>query len=172
MRSSTESITAISRLMRIRAVHRRRPMRLTGARQHLCTILFACICVGSCSEIASRARQEKDEAKAAQTLRDVRSAQRTFKTRQDRFGTLVDLVEAGLLRLPPADTTSAAYKFNGSATGNSYVITATPTTRDDASAYVGWAFFLDESGIIRGTPYGKNNGYRVASKSDQPIRQQ
>lgn len=85
---------------------------------------------------------------------------------------LVDLVETGLLGLPPADRTSAVYRFSSSATANSYEITATPTTRDDAYAYVGWAFFLDESGVIRGAPYGKANGYRVASKSDQPIRQQ
>ena len=148
-------------------------MKHTDAKQHVCcAILFACICVVSCSGIASRTRQEKDEAEAAQTLRDVRSAEQTFKARYDRFGTLVDLVEAGLLALPPADTTSAAYRFSSSATANSYEVAATPTRRDDAYAYVGWAFFLDESGVIRGAPYGKDSGYRVASKSDQPIRQQ
>jgi hypothetical protein len=148
-------------------------MNLTETRQRLCcTILFACICVVSCSGIASRAREEKNEAEAAQRLRDVRSAERAFKARHDRFGTLDDLIEAGLLRLPPADRTSTAYRFSSSATASSYEITATPTTRDDAYAYVGWAFFLDESGVIRGAPYGKDNGYRVAGKSDQPIRQQ
>ena len=141
-------------------------MRLASA------ILLGCICVVSCSGIASRARQEKDEADAAQMLKDVRSAERTFKARRDRFGTLDDLVQAGLLALPPAARTSAAYRFGSSATATSYEITATPTRRDDAYAYVGWAFFLDESGVIRGAPYGKNNGYRVASKSDQPIPQQ
>lgn len=77
-------------------------MKVTDARQHLCcAILFACICAVSCSGIASRARQEKDEAEATQTLRDVRSAQRTFNARRDRFGTLADLVEAG--RSPESD---------------------------------------------------------------------
>jgi hypothetical protein len=135
-------------------------------------ILFACICAVSCSGIATRARQQKNEAEAAQTLRDVRAAERTFKARHDRFGTLADLAEAGLLGLPPAGRTTAAYRFSSSATASSYEITETPTTRDDAYAYVGWAYFLDESGVIRGAPYGKDNGYRVASKSDQPIREQ
>ena len=79
---------------------------------------------------------------------------------------------AGVLGLPAADRTSAAYRFSSSATASSYEITGTPTLHDDASAYVGWAFFLDESGVIRGAPYGKNNGYRAASKIDQPIREQ
>lgn len=148
-------------------------MRLTGTRQRLrCVILFACICVVSCSEIASRAREEKEEAEATQRLRDIRSAERTFKVRHERFGTLDDLIAAGVLGLPVADRTSAAYRFSSSATATSYEITATPTKRDDAYAYVGWAFFLDESGVIRGTPYGKNNGYRAASRIDQPIREQ
>jgi hypothetical protein len=147
-------------------------MKLTDTRQRLCcAVLFACICVVSCSEINSRG-EEKNEAEAAQGLRDVRSAEKTFKARHNRFGTLDDLVEAGVLGLPPADRTSAAYRFSSSARASSYEITATPTTHDDAYAYVGWAFFLDESGVIRGAPYGKNNGYRVASKSDQPIREQ
>jgi len=145
-------------------------MNLRDARRHrCCAVLFACILCVSCSKIASRAREEKNEADAAQRLRDVRSAERTFKGRHDRFGTLDDLVAAGVLGLPPA---SAAYRFSSSATATSYEITATPTKRDDAYAYVGWAFFLDESGVIRGAPYGKNNGYRIASKNDQPIRDQ
>jgi hypothetical protein len=77
--------------------------------------------------------------------------------------------------LSPAATENAIRLLDGrssSATAKSYEVVATPTRRDDAYAYVGWAFFLDESGVICGAPYGKNNGYRVASKSDQPIRQQ
>ena len=159
--------------MRIRFIHRRRPMNVTDTRQRLCcAIVSTCICVVSCSEINSRAREERREAEAAQRLRDVRSAEKTFKARHDRFGTLDDLVEAGVLGLPAADRTSAAYRFSSSATASSYEITGTPTLHDDASAYVGWAFFLDESGVIRGAPYGKNNGYRAASKIDQPIREQ
>jgi hypothetical protein len=157
----------------MQGLHRRSPTKLRDARQYLCcAILCACICVVSCSGIASRARRERDEAEATQTLRDVRSAEKTLKARHDRFGTLVDLVEAGLVALPPRDRTSAVYRLSNSVTSNSYEITATPTTRNDAYAYVGWAFFLDESGVIRGTPYGKDNGYRLASKSDQPIREQ
>ena len=146
---------------------------MTDARQQpRWVILFACICAVSCSGIAARARQEKNAAEAAQKLRDVRAAERTFKARHDRFGTLVELAEAGLLGLPPADRTSAVYRFSSSATANSYEVAATPTRRDDAYAYVGWSFFLDESGVIRGAPYGKADGYRVAGKGDQPIQQQ
>jgi hypothetical protein len=87
-----------SRLMQ--GLHRRRPMKLRDGRHHLCgAILFACICVVSCSEIASRAREEKNEADAAQRLRDVRAAEKTFKARHDRFGTLDELVAAGVLGL-------------------------------------------------------------------------
>src|SRR4051794_2595109 len=126
-------------------LYRRSRTKVRGARQYLCcAILCSCICVVSCSGIASRARRERDEAEATQTLRDVRSAEKTFKARGDRFGTLLDLVEAGLVALPPRDTTSAVFQFSSSATSNSYEITATPTTRDDAYAYAGWAFFLDE----------------------------
>jgi hypothetical protein len=44
--------------------------------------------------------------------------------------------------------------------------------RDDTLAYVGWSFYCDETGVIRGRPYGRDNGYPTAVKNDPAIPSQ
>jgi hypothetical protein len=134
-------------------------------------IIVALVCLASCG-IGGRVRQGKSEADATQRLRDIRGAETTFKERHSRFGAVAELVAEGLLAARSTDHANAAFRFEFSGDRNRYAVAAIPTKRDDRNEYVGWSFFLDESGVIRGAPYGKANAYRVAAKTDEPIPQQ
>jgi hypothetical protein len=116
-------------------------------------------------------RQEESEADATQRLRDIRAAETTFRERHSRFGAVVELVAEDLLAARSTDDANAAFRFDFSGDPNRYAVAAIPIKRDDRN-HVGWSFFLDESGVIRGAPYGKATGYRVAGKIDEPIPQQ
>ena len=105
-------------------------------------------------------------------LRDIRAAETTFRERYSRFGRLAELVANRLLAARSTDDAEAAFLFEFSADSNGYAVAAIPAKRDDRYQYVGWSFFLDESGVIRGAPYGKANGYRTAGRIDEPIPQQ
>ena len=125
----------------------------------------------SCSGIASRLREEKKQADAIQVLKDIRSAQASFKSHAMKYGTLSELLEAADLSRAFADRSRSEYQFSISSTANTYEVVASPGRRDDDNEGA-WSFFLDESGIIRGAPFGKRDGYRLAGKSDIVIRQQ
>ena len=55
---------------------------------------------------------------------------------------------------------------------DTYEAITIPSQRDDNLEYVGWSFYVDESGVIRGKAYGKGNGYAAAKKTDPPVRYQ
>ena len=133
--------------------------------------IVACVCLMSCG-IAGRVHQEKSEADAIQQLRGIRSAETTFRQRHSRFGTIAEVGAEGLLSAPPTGDGQVAFRFEFSVDPNGYAVVAIPATRGDRYQYVGWSFFLDESGVIRGAPYGKANGYRVAGMADEPVPQQ
>ena|SRR5829696_6595297 len=134
-------------------------------------IVLACACLVSLSAgIIGRVRQEKNEADAKQRLQDIRDAESTFRERHSRFGTVADLVAAGLLA-PGSMEDQPGFRFEFSSDSNGYAVAAIPATRDDRYQYVGWSFFVDESGLIRGAPYGEANRYRTAGRADMPVRQ-
>jgi hypothetical protein len=64
------------------------------------------------------------------------------------------------------------HRFDLRATEKTYEGVAVPVEKDDKMAYVGWSFYVDESGVIRGAAYGKSDGYALAGKQDPPVRSQ
>jgi hypothetical protein len=85
---------------------------------------------------------------------------------------VLSLAADGLLAPRATDDAEAAFRFEFSADLNGYAVAAIPAKRDDRYQYVGWSFFLDESGVIRGAAYGKANAYRAAGRADESLRQQ
>ena len=66
----------------------------------------------------------------------------------------------------------ARHGFELKANENTYESMAVPADKDDRDAYVGWSFYVDQSGVIRGTAYGKHNAYVTAGKDAPPVRSQ
>ncbi len=119
--------------------------------------------------IRARLHEERDATAAKQTLAQIRVAQATFKKRNAKFGTMTELVSAGLLPPTVNDETQSAYQFIVSPRTDLYEVVAIPKSRDDVYEYVGTSFYLDESGVIRWAPFGKANGYRRPLRTDPPI---
>jgi hypothetical protein len=136
-----------------------------------CFCVVACVCLVSWG-IVARARREKSEFDVIQRLRDIRAAETTFRERHSRFGAVAALFADGLLAPRTTDDAEGAFRFEFSADLNGYAVAAIPAKRDDRYQYVGWSFFLDDSGVIRGAAYGKANAYRAAGRADEPIPQQ
>jgi len=40
------------------------------------------------------------------------------------------------------------------------------------TGYVGWAFYVDDSGVIRGSAFGKDSGSVIPGKDAPPVRSQ
>ena len=134
-----------------------------------CRLVVVAVCgLSACGGVASRLSDDK----AGQAMRDLRNAEKTFRQQRARFGELRELVEAGLVAQSLADGTASDYRFEIHVRGGSYEIVATPVKKDDTLAYVGWSFYCDETGVIRGRPYGRDNGYGTAGKSDPAIPSQ
>lgn len=130
-------------------------------------LLLCCVC-GSCSGAQLRV----NDARAEETVREIKAAETIFKANSDRFATLRELVEAGLVGRALADNVEFNHRFHIVAARDTYEAVAVPVDRDDRYAYVGWSFYVDESGVIRGSAYGKANGYSLAGKHDPPVRSQ
>jgi hypothetical protein len=113
-----------------------------------------------------------NDEKTEQIMKGIRSAEDAFRQRRSRFGELKELIDARLLPESLGDGLEAAHRFELRATGRTYEAVAVPADKDDRYEYVGWAFYVDESGVIRGVAYGKGNGYAIAGKRDPPIRSQ
>jgi hypothetical protein len=101
-----------------------------------------------------------------------RSAEKTFKESSGRFGGWKELIDAGLLGKSLAEGLEYGHRFEIRANEKTYESVAVPVEKNDKLAYVGWSFYLDESGVIRGTACGKADGYAVAGKNDPPVRWQ
>jgi len=123
----------------------------------------------ACSDIYSRVIKERKAADAQQVLRDFRAAEATFASQAKKFGTLPELVQAGLMRTDLIDSLRAHYAFKVTVAQTSYQVSAVPVHREDGKAYVDWSFFLDQSGVLRGRAFGKANGYTPAGKEDAPL---
>ena len=122
---------------------------------------------------ANELRQDQVQAQTTrQNLREIRAAEVSFKNRHARFGTLSELIEAGLLVTTIKDQSQADYRIVVPPQGNTYTALVTPKNRDDTQAFVGLSFYLDESGVIRWAAFGKMGGYRLPTKTDPPIPEQ
>jgi hypothetical protein len=131
-------------------------------------LLTACGSVTACSGTQLRLNDEKTQ----QIVKEIRSAEDAFRQRRARFGGLKELIDAGLLPGSLADGMEAGHRFELRANENTYQAVAVPAEKDDRYAYVGWAFYVDESGVVRGMSYGKDNGYVIAGKDAPPVRSQ
>ena len=105
-------------------------------------------------------------------MKGIRSAEDAFRQRRATFGGLKELIDADLLPTSLADGMEAGHRFELKANENTYEAVAVPAEKDDRYAYVGWAFYLDESGVIRGIAYGNDSGYVIAGKDAPPVRSQ
>jgi hypothetical protein len=123
------------------------------------------ICFVSCSD------RLKDEH-ANQIAHDIRNAETSFRKNNGRYGGLKELVDARLLSNSLVDGGDADNKVQIRSSQDTYEAITIPSKRDDNLEYVGWTFYVDQSGVIRGRAYGKANGYAVANKTDAPVRYQ
>jgi hypothetical protein len=152
-----------------RHVGRRRHInrdKAIGSYRWLVTVA-CCFAIG-CSGVRSRLNDEKAE----QVMKDIRSAEATFKQRRAKYGELRELIDAGVLSNSLAGGVAFEHQFQVRANATSYESVSVPTEKNDQLAYVGWSFYLDESGVIRGCAYGKANRYVRAGRHDPPIRSQ
>jgi hypothetical protein len=116
--------------------------------------------------------QRLNDDMANKVMRDIRTAESNFRKDAGRYGTLKELADARLISSSVADGMDDGYRFEINPTVDSYEAIAIPVERDDKYEYVGWSFYLNESGVIRGRAYGKANNYSVANKDDPPVRYQ
>jgi hypothetical protein len=129
-------------------------------------VLVVCSVLSGCS---AGVRTRLDEEMALDLMRKIKSAEQTFKQQHARYGEWKDLIDAGLLPGSLADGMEVGHRFELKAGERHYESVAFPMKRDDTFAYVGASFYVDESGVIRGCPYGRSNGYIAANKSDRPV---
>jgi hypothetical protein len=63
---------------------------------------------------------------------------------------LEELIDAGLLSKSLSEGLEQGYRFEVRANAKTFRGVAVPAEKDDKLAYIGWSFYLDESGVIRG----------------------
>lgn len=119
--------------------------------------------LSSCNETRSRL----NEVGAQSSLRSIRKAETIYRSQNDqnRFGTLQELHSASLIDAELASGTYRGYRYDIRIGKDSYIATAVPLEYDVTGS---WSFYLDESGVIRGSP---TKG-RPASINDAPIKDQ
>lgn len=127
-----------------------------------CVLLIVVAGLSSCKETRSRL----NEVAAQSSIRLIREAETIFRSHnQNRFGTLQELHSAGLIDAELASGTKLGYRYEVRVGKDSYTATAVPLEYDVTCS---WSFYLDESGVIRGSP---TKG-RTAGIKDAPIRDQ
>ena len=128
-----------------------------------CVLLIVATGLLSCKETRSRL----NEVGAQSSIRLIRQAETTYRSQNDqyRFGTLQELHSSGLIDAELASGTKRGYRYDVRVGKGSYTATAVPVEYDVTGS---WSFYLDESGVIRGSP---TKG-RPAGINDPPIKDQ
>ena len=124
------------------------------------TILLAS-CTG-CTQISIRMNIES----ALNSLRLLKVAEESYrvKLQHQRYGTLEELHNAGLIDAELSSGTKAGYSFELAPSERSFKVTAVPIQYGRTGD---WSFYVDESGVIRGhTSNRQPNGH------DPPIGNQ
>ncbi|HEX7774019.1 MAG TPA: hypothetical protein VF435_16470 [Pyrinomonadaceae bacterium] len=100
-------------------------------------------------------------------MRLIRKAETIYRSQnnRNRFGTLQELHSACLIDAELASGTNRGYQYDIRVGKDSYTVTAVPLEYDVTGS---WSFYLDESGVVRGSP---TKG-RTASINDSPIKDQ
>ncbi len=135
--------------------------------------LVAIIVLGLFAFVFVCIKSRLDDEMARGMMIEIKVAENTFKSTKGigKYGKLKELVDGGLIR-SLVDGEYASYRYEIKTDGDSYEAIAIPKERNDKKQYVGWSLYLDESGVIRGRPYGKADEYSVAGKDDEPVRYQ
>jgi hypothetical protein len=111
--------------------------------------------------------------KAYYAVKDLIRAEQEFKRKpgMGRWGTIQELLDAGIVDRNLTSGVRDGYRFDLRISGESYQITAVPVTPpNDKLAFLGTAYFADESGIIRGRAYGKDSSYALPGKEDAVVK--
>lgn len=123
--------------------------------------LVAFVLVTGCTPGFER-RWNEEQARAA--IRTIRTAERDFRLRAGKYGSLKDLGVAGLIDSQLASGTKNGFRFELKSDGDSFVATASPLKHRRTGD---WYLYLDQTGVIRGTGDG-----RGSSAQDEPIGNQ
>jgi hypothetical protein len=136
------------------------------------SILLLCA-AGSCS---SRVKHNLEirhrEERAGQRIREIMAAEVEYKKNQGVYAALSELGAAGLVADSLADGMHDGYKFEVKASAQAYQVVAFPLERSEYYQYVGEAFYTDETGVIRGIPFGKATDYLMPSRENPAIAYQ
>jgi hypothetical protein len=119
--------------------------------------------VASISNDASAAPLKANEATAKSELRTLVSAEATYQetTGDGRYGTLDELVTAGLLRMEAMDR--YGYRIELTVSANKFEATAVPLEYGKTGTL---SYFVDESAVVRGGDHGGG----PATISDPPVQ--
>jgi hypothetical protein len=119
--------------------------------------------VASISNDASAAPLKANEAAAKSELRTLVSAEATYQetTGDGRYGTLDELVTAGLLRKEAMDR--YGYRIELTVSANKFEATAVPLEYGKTGTL---SYFVDESAVVRGGDHGGG----PATISDPPVQ--
>lgn|SRR5262249_5665904 len=127
-------------------------------------IFLTVLPVGACLDSSAKASRI-NEVKATDALREIREAQKMFKQQWRRYGSLKE-IGLNLLEDNTATTVNkSGYKYELTLSENGYKVLATPVQFKVTGS---WAFYLDETGVIRGSAI---DGQTVNS-NDIPIKNQ
>ena len=141
-------------------------MSLLGktSKSHLLWLLLIVV-VGLLS--CAQTRYRLNEVSAQASLRAIRKAETIYRSQdpQNRFGTLQELHSSGLIEADLASGTKDGYRIDVQVSKGSFSAIATPLEYDVTGS---WSFYVDESGIIRGT----TRKGRLPGGTDAPVRNQ
>src|SRR5262245_10901020 len=93
-----------------------------------------------------RSHQAADEAAAVATLKTINTTQVTYLSSSGgNYGTLADLVTAGLLDSRFSGASVSGYTFTVTASGSNYTVTAVPTSANSGR----FAYYTLPDGVVR-----------------------
>ena len=136
--------------------------------------LLIALVIGSLAPgCSSNIQRRLDDIGALETLKGLRSAENRFKSGGGRWGSMEELIDAGLVDRVLRSGVKDGYEYAVRVSGNSYEIVVKPVRTDDQTLqYLGNSFYLDESGVIRARPFGRANNFTGAGKNDVAVTNQ
>ncbi len=127
------------------------------------TIILIAVIGVICKPVKTRLNEDL----AIATLKTIRAAQQDYRQAQGKYGTLIELAQAGLLSSKFSDGRSFGYMFDMKVIGQGYCVVAVPE-RYSTNNYWGtgtMSIFMDETGVIR----GNFENSKPASLQDEPL---
>jgi len=102
---------------------------------------------------------------AIKRIKSIKAAQETYKATKGagRYGTMGDLIDAGLIDTGVGDGNTKGYRFAIRLNDGGYEVVAVPEIYGEKGTGIA-SYYLDQTGVLRGS----NTGLE-ASKNDIPI---